>query len=120
MGASRFPKERRLRVRAEFDRVQAGTAAARVHTRHFLVLATPRTGDARTPRLGIIASRRVGSAVRRNRAKRLVRQFFRVKTAGLGALDVVVVVKTGADALSQDAADAELAPAFAKLPGSTP
>ena len=43
-------------------------------------------------RLGIVASRRVGNAIRRNRAKRLVRELFRKNKIALG-LDVVVLTR---------------------------
>ena len=66
-------------------------------------------------RLGVIASRKAGSAVRRNRAKRLVRHFFRTHAAELGSFDVVVVVKSGASTLSQAAATFELATALTRL-----
>jgi ribonuclease P protein component len=42
------------------------------------------------PRLGIAATRKYGSAVQRNRAKRLVREVFRRHKPALG-LDIVVV-----------------------------
>jgi ribonuclease P protein component len=42
------------------------------------------------PRLGIAATRKYGSAVERNRAKRLVREVFRRHKPALG-LDIVVV-----------------------------
>jgi ribonuclease P protein component len=49
-------------------------------------------------RLGIVASRKVGGAVQRNRAKRRLREIFRQCAArddGAGrALDVVVIAKT--------------------------
>ena len=46
----------------------------------------------KTGRLGIVATRRLGGAVRRNLAKRLARDVFRVsKIAGL---DVVVIPRT--------------------------
>ena len=44
----------------------------------------------RVSRLGIIATRRLGNAVRRNRAKRLVREVFRRNKTALG-LDIVVL-----------------------------
>ncbi len=46
-------------------------------------------------RLGIIASRRIGGAVQRNKAKRLIREIFRLnKQSGTG-WDVVVIPKSG-------------------------
>jgi ribonuclease P protein component len=49
-----------------------------------------RKRDAGVARLGIAATRKMGSAVERNRAKRLVRELFRHHKPA-GALDVVVV-----------------------------
>ena len=47
-------------------------------------------------RLGLSVSARTGNAVRRNRLKRLIREFFRQKRATLPqGLDILVVVKTG-------------------------
>lgn len=55
------------------------------------MLAAPnRTG---TTRLGIVASKKLGDAVHRNRAKRLIRDVFRrnVRVADGPALDLVVI-----------------------------
>ena len=54
--------------------------------------ASPTTAsrDAATPRLGIAATRKMGPAVERNRAKRLVRELFRHHKPAAG-VDVVVV-----------------------------
>ena len=49
------------------------------------------------PRLGIAVSRKVlGSAVARNRFKRVVREHFRLMQHDLAALDIVVRARAGA------------------------
>ena len=58
----------------------------------FLVFILARS-DAQGARLGITVTRKVGNAVRRNRIKRLVREWFRHCGAELGARDIVVVAK---------------------------
>ena len=45
-------------------------------------------------RLGIIATRRLGGATRRNRSKRLVRELFRLNKSRSG-LDIVVMPRPG-------------------------
>jgi ribonuclease P protein component len=44
-------------------------------------------------RLGIVASRRVGGAVRRNKAKRLIREIFRLNKQQGSGWDVVVIAR---------------------------
>jgi ribonuclease P protein component len=63
----------RLRTRAEFTAVQE--QGRRIASRSLTLLGMPN----RLPhdRLGIIASRRLGGAVLRNRAKRRIRELFR-------------------------------------------
>lgn len=48
-----------------------------------------------TARLGIVASRKLGRAVQRNRAKRLIRDLFRRHRSnlGTGGVDIVVIPK---------------------------
>ena len=86
----RFPKRSRLRKRAEFLVVQ--NQGRPVHSRAFvgLFLATGGT----TVRLGITTTRRMGCAVIRNRARRLVREAYRRGTIELPAgVDLVVIAK---------------------------
>jgi ribonuclease P protein component len=69
----RFGPNERLRSSAEFSVVQK--TGRRVHARYLTLIGKPNmlTGD----RLGIIASRRLGGSVVRNRAKRRLREVFR-------------------------------------------
>ena len=89
MPSERFAKSRRMRRRGEFQRVF--DLSHRTKARYFTLLMAPNTAG--TARLGIVASRKLGDAVRRNRAKRLIREIFRLTStlpAGPG-FDVVVI-----------------------------
>lgn len=93
----RFPREQRVRKRAEYRLIQA--EARRVKTSHFAILLRVRD-DSAPARLGLIVSRRVGGAVVRNRAKRLIREAFRATRALWPAgLDVVVMARRPPDGL---------------------
>jgi ribonuclease P protein component len=81
----------RLSRSAEFERVyRHGRSVANRHL--ILYMFENRGGGA--PRLGLSVSRRVGSAVTRNSAKRLLREAFATLGRRLGdGLDVVVVAR---------------------------
>lgn len=104
--AHSLPRARRIRKRAEFVRIQESTT--RVTTRQLLMLLSRMEGDG-AARLGVVASRKVGPAVARNRAKRLVREAFRrhpeVFPAGL---DVVIIVRPGIQRSTQAEIDDEV------------
>lgn len=88
-----FPKSRRLLTRAEFLAVQRAGGGAR--SRHFVALVRFREDDAPC-RLGVVASKRVGNAVARNRGKRRVREWFRRCTGLPRGADLVVILRRGA------------------------
>lgn len=71
--SERFPPASRLRDRPSFTAVQKN--GRRVSLPHLTLLARPNAFG--HDRLGVIASRRLGSAVVRNRAKRRLREIFR-------------------------------------------
>lgn len=96
----------RLKRRADFQRVQ-GTGR-KIHTAHFVVavLARPEGGPTR---LGVTATRKVASAVGRNRIKRVMREVFRRNRELFpAACDVVAIAKDGAHALGYAEVLAEL------------
>ena len=83
-----FSRDERIRRRADFQRIYE--YGARIHGRYVTLFILPN----RLPwgRLGIAATRKLGGAVERNRAKRLIREVFRQNKLGPG-FDVVVVPK---------------------------
>jgi ribonuclease P protein component len=102
----RFTRAQRIRTRPEFVRIQA--SPSRVTTRHLLLLLEARP-DAGPARLGVVASRKVGPSVHRSRAKRLVREAFRLHPELFPAgLDAVVVVRPGVHGLGLADLEAEL------------
>jgi ribonuclease P protein component len=101
----RFGTERRVRKRREYELVQEG--GRRATTPHFVFLQYAR-GEAGDARLGVVASRKVGTAVVRNRCKRLVREAFR-KTKDLWkpGIDLVVIVRRSLVPMKLDQVEAE-------------
>jgi len=82
----RFRPAQHIRRREDFQQVY--DQGARHGSRLMTVFILPRSGD--VTRLGIAATRKLGGAVQRNRAKRLIREIFRRHRHPPG-LDIVVV-----------------------------
>ncbi len=121
-------KAQRVCKRREFLRVQRQGISVR--TSHFVLLAARRpstegpagsvvpstASSVAAVRLGIVASRKAGSAVARNRGKRLIREWFR-KHSGIvpGGYDLVVILRPGAAQLDFRALCEELNSGASKL-----
>ncbi len=83
-----FGRHERVRRRAEFQK--AYERGVRVRGRYSTVFVLPNTLP--VGRLGVAATRKLGGAVVRNRAKRLIREVFRRNKFAPG-FDLVVVPK---------------------------
>jgi len=87
----RFPPSCRLRKPREFKLVYA--SGRRLGTEFFTLSAQPSASGG--ARLGMsVAVRTMGSAVERNRVRRLIRESFRLQRYRLPALDLVVGVRS--------------------------
>lgn len=82
----RLPRTERVRRRPEFE--HAYDKGIRIHGRFMTLFVVPNGGS--TSRIGVAATRKLGSAVLRNRAKRLARELFRRHKPPAG-LDLIIV-----------------------------
>jgi ribonuclease P protein component len=90
MGMKQYglPKELRLLKRTDF--VNPNSRSRKIGTQNFTVICK-RKGEG-VPRVGIVASKKVGNAVRRNRIKRLVREFFRLNRGKMRWNEDLIVI----------------------------
>lgn len=89
----RFTSRQRLRRTAEYQAVRSHGRQIVCGTFLFSILAMPER-EPPLRRLGVIASRRVGNAVARNRAKRRFRELFRLHQGKLPpSCDIVLIAR---------------------------
>lgn len=89
--SGRPSRDNRVLKRAEYLEIQSGGARVNGDCLVFILL---RRAAGSPLRLGITASRKIGNAVQRNRARRLIREAFRGVFSELpGAVDIVVIVR---------------------------
>jgi len=110
--AQRFRPDDRIRKRYEFRRAQL--SGRRIHTPHFLIVVQPNA--LHNTRLGITVTKKVGTAVQRNRIKRVVREVFRRNRSLFPpAHDLVFIAKRGAAGIDYHSLLQELQLAAKKL-----
>ncbi len=101
-----FSKKERILKRADF--VNLNRSGERHHSRHFIVIL--KKNGLNLARLGITVSKKTGNAVKRNRTKRLIREFFRLnKSLFPQGYDIIVIAKKDASYLDLRRAGKELA-----------
>ncbi len=95
-GTARFPSTMRLKRRTELLRVfrEGSVWKGRCFSLHGRVRTTEAPqAVAQTPRLGIVVTKKIGTAVERNRIKRRIREAFRKSAHSLPPMDIIVVPK---------------------------
>jgi ribonuclease P protein component len=108
----RFRRGDRLKKRYEFK--QAQLSGRRIHTPHFLIVVQPNA--LQNTRLGITVTKKVGTAVERNRIKRVVREVFRRNRRLFPAShDLVFIAKRGSTGIDYGSLLTELNRAAKKL-----
>lgn len=117
-------KARRLLKRDEFQSVmgEAETSGRKFVTPCLIVFARPQP-SATSGRMGIIASKKVGNAVRRNLAKRRIRESYRQLDPELTAgWDIVVIARAQTAVVAASVVDYHLGKALTKArkPAKTP
>lgn len=110
-----IPASQRLRKQCEFQAVRS--SEHRIHCGPFVVQCElADAGGESLPRLGVIASRRVGNAVTRNRGKRLVREIFRRHADALPrGSRFVVVLRAGYHRYDFAGLEAQFIKAYTKI-----
>ncbi len=89
MSRNDFPKDNRLLSKRDFSRVyQQGEF---LESEGFVFYILDKEDD--RPRLGIVATKKLGNAVERNRVKRVVRESFRKNKSRFSHLDLIVKPK---------------------------
>ena len=108
-----FGRELRLCSAADFKQVFDKTDI-KVSCRQLLILA--KVNETESPRLGlVVAKKNIRHATGRNRAKRHIRETFRLRQDEIGGLDIVVLVRKGFGELEDSELNRLLAKQWIKL-----
>lgn len=89
MGSETFQKKEKLRKKKDFSQAGRGT---RYDSKNFIVLVSHNSLGIR--RLGLTVGKKVGKAVKRNRIKRLLREFFRLNKEKMPeSRDILIIAR---------------------------
>ncbi|MCA8886295.1 MAG: ribonuclease P protein component [Hyphomonadaceae bacterium] len=104
-----MPPSAKLRSKADFESIYA--RGSRRFDDAYLGLRV-RPNDVGRPRLGLaVAVKTAGSAVRRNRLRRVIRESFRLEQHALPAVDIIVAARSA----SRNATSAQLRASLANF-----
>jgi ribonuclease P protein component len=96
----RFYRQQHIRTQADFSAIRRNGRRVECHAFRFFGLKKESDGCIEGVRLGVVASRRVGNAVVRNRLKRRIREIFRLNQEKImRGVDIVVVLRASASQL---------------------
>jgi ribonuclease P protein component len=108
-----FKKQNRILKRSEF--LHIGEIGKRCHSRLFILLYVERPQTC--ARLGLIVTKKVGSAVQRNRIKRLCREYFRHhRPRWSRPFDIVLIARRAAARATNAEIRSSLDKNFSQLP----
>lgn len=112
MSKNAFFRSHRLLKSSDFNRLREGSKVLKYHNIKAIIKKNGHSGDC--SRLGLVASRKFGNAVKRNRFKRLAREAFRVSSLkashGVDLILIAPASKTGSELL-------EMKKVFEKIEG---
>ncbi len=107
-----FSQQERILKRRDF--LACFARGRKKYSAHFIIFCLDRGSG--PSRIGVTVSKKVGNAVKRNRIKRLLREFYRLhKDLFLPGMDYSVVVKKNYSLVSLDDVVRELSPLLLRM-----
>jgi len=108
-----FKKKDKILKRREF--LQLKRCGKRIQNRNFIVIYSD--GRIKQNRIGITVSKKLGNAVKRNKIKRLIREYFRNNRDKIAEfMDINVIAKKKAGEISADMVFKSLDGIFNRIP----